>query len=102
MLIANRLLRWLTVPYRPAPESRDFLQGVVTQLREGLEVRVAVLNGHDSRTFFGVPLDRRGIQPVWIQIVNRTDRAYRLQFVSIDPNYFSPLEAARTPDRRRV
>ncbi len=94
MLIANMLWRWLTVPYRPAPEGCDFRSGAVTQSREGMQVRVAVLDGRESRTHFGVSLDRRGIQPVWIEIVNGTDRAARLQFVSIDPNYFSPLEAA--------
>ena len=47
-----------------------------------------------SRKFFGVPMARRGIQPVWVHVVNRSDRPYRLQFVALDPNYFSPLEAA--------
>ncbi|MFO0918443.1 MAG: LssY C-terminal domain-containing protein [Planctomycetaceae bacterium] len=94
MLIGNLLWRWLTVPYRPAPDNQAFLSEAVSQSRNGLDIRVAVLDGRDSRTHFGVSLDRRGIQPVWIEVVNQTDRAYRLQFVSIDPNYFSPLEAA--------
>ena len=37
---------------------------------------------------------RRGIQPVWVHVVNRSTRPYRLQFVALDPNHFSPLEAA--------
>jgi hypothetical protein len=94
MRLANLILRWLTVPYRPAPDEREFLQRAVVQSRSGLEVRIAVLDGRESRTLFGLPLARRGIQPVWVQIANRTDQTYRLQFVALDPNYFSPREAA--------
>lgn len=86
--------RWLVINYQPSPESRDFLNNVEVQDRDGLEVRLAVLDSKESRKFFGVPMARRGVQPVWVQIVNRTEHAYRLQFVSMDPNYFSPLEAA--------
>lgn len=86
--------RWLVVNYQPSPESREFLQGAEVQERDGIEVRVAVLDSKASRKFFGVPIARRGIQPVWVQIINRTNHPYRMQFVSLDPNYFSPLEAA--------
>lgn len=55
---------------------------------------MAVLSGPASRRFFGVPMARRGIQPVWIRITNRSARPCRLQLVALDPNYFSPLEAA--------
>jgi hypothetical protein len=94
MLNANFVIRWLTVPYLPDPDHREFLNDVATQSQVGLEVSVAVLDGSSSRRFFGVPMARRGIQPVWIRVVNRTDQPCRLQFVSIDPAYFSPLEAA--------
>ena len=88
------LFRWLVIPYAPCPDARGFLDAAVTQRRDNLEVRVAVLDDAASRKFFGVPMARRGIQPVWIHIVNRSDRPYRLQFVALDPNHFSPLEAA--------
>ena len=88
------LLRWLIINYQPCPEAREFLDAAAVQQRDGLEVRVAVLDAQASRRFFGVPMARRGIQPVWVQIVNRTARPCRLQFVAMDPNYFSPLEAA--------
>jgi hypothetical protein len=70
------------------------LDAAVSQQRDDLEVRVAVLDDAESRKFFGVPMARRGIQPVWVHVVNRTDQPYRLQFVALDPNHFSPLEAA--------
>jgi hypothetical protein len=88
------MFRWLVIPYSPHPTARGFVEAAVAQQRNDLSVRVAVLDGRASRKFFGVPMARRGIQPVWLHIVNRSDRAYRLQFVALDPNYFSPLEAA--------
>ena len=88
------IFRWLVIPYSPCPDARGFLDAAVTQRRDDLEVRVAVLDGAASRKFFGVPMARRGIQPVWVHVVNRSDRPYRLQFVALDPNHFSPLEAA--------
>src|SRR5271157_2586101 len=88
------LLRWLMISYLPCPAAREFMDTAVTQQEDDLEVRVAVLNDRASRKFFGVPMARRGIQPVWVHVVNRSAQPYRLQFVAIDPNYFSPLEAA--------
>lgn len=85
---------WLYITFRPDPAAREFLAAAQSQERDGVEVRVAVLDSHASRTFFGVHLARRGIQPVWIEIHNRSENAVRLQLVSVDPNYFSPLEAA--------
>ena len=92
--VAMNPLHWFVINYQPRPEDRRFLDSVVTQERNGLEVRVAVLDAQASRSFFGIPMARRGIQPVWVQVTNRTDRPCRLQFVAMDPNYFSPLEAA--------
>ncbi len=88
------IFRWFTIRYSPCPAAREFMDAAVTQRRDDLEVRVAVLDGAASRKFFGVPMARRGIQPVWVHIVNRSQRPYRLQFVALDPNHFSPLEAA--------
>jgi len=52
------------------------------------------LTGREGREFFGVDMARQGIQPVFLRIVNRSPESLRLQMVSIDPNYFTPLEAA--------
>lgn len=89
-----RIVRWIFVPFSPHPDDRAFEQTAVVQQRDGLEVRVAVLNGSASRRFFGVPMARRGIQPVWLHVINKSDQLYRLQFIALDPNYFPPQEAA--------
>ena len=88
------IFRWLVVPYSPCAELPGFFDSAVTQQRDGLEVRVAVQDGPASRKFFGVPMARRGVQPVWVHVINHSDQPCRLQFVALDPNYFSPLEAA--------
>jgi len=88
------IFRWLLTPYSPCSEEREFQDAAVTQRRDDLEVRVAVLNDAASRKFFGVPMARRGVQPVWVQVVNRSQSPYRLQFIALDPNYFPPQEAA--------
>ena len=88
-IAVGSIFRWLVIPYSPRPTARGFLDAAVAQQRDGLEVRVAALDNAASREFFAVPMARRGIQPVWVQVVNRTGQPYRLQFLAIDPNYFS-------------
>ena len=92
--VRRSLYRWFVNPYSPHPEARRYLDSSVNQQRADLDVRVVVLDDVASRRFFGVPMARRGIQPVWVHVVNRSNRPYRLQFIALDPNHFSPLEAA--------
>ncbi len=87
-------VRWLGVAYTPRPEERSFLERAQVQQDQQLQVRVAVLDHRESERVFGVPLARRGIQPVWLQITNHGDAPFRLRLASIDPNYYPPLEAA--------
>jgi hypothetical protein len=86
--------RWLTVPYDPRPQQRAFLQRIVTRQQDDVVVEAAVLDARESDAFFGVPLARRGIQPVWLRICNNGHSPCRLRLASLDPNYFPPLEAA--------
>lgn len=92
--ILNSALRRLGVSYTPIPDPHDFIARAQTQRHDDLEVTLSVLDGRESRKFFGVPMARRGIQPVWLRISNFTDAPCRLHVVSIDPNYYSPHEAA--------
>jgi hypothetical protein len=57
-------------------------------------VTAAVLDAAESERLFGVPLARRGIQPVYLHVVNRSQTHLRLHVVTIDRNYYTPLEAA--------
>lgn len=92
--IRTRLWRLITTPYRPEPTLRTFQSRAQTQENSQAQVTVAVLDAAEALRVFGVPLARRGIQPVFLRIVNRSDKLFRLQLVRIDPNYYPPLEAA--------
>jgi hypothetical protein len=88
------LRRIFTTPYTPEPTFRGFLLRAQSQESPQAQVTVAVLDAAETHRVFGVPLARRGIQPVYVRIVNRSGIVVRLQLVRIDPNYYTPLEAA--------
>ncbi|HEX4590996.1 MAG TPA: LssY C-terminal domain-containing protein, partial [Gemmataceae bacterium] len=85
---------WLGVPYKPRPDAQPFLERAEVRQDDALVVRLAVLDDRESERFFGVPLARRGIQPVWLHVKNIGEKPYRLRLASLDRNYFPPLEAA--------
>jgi hypothetical protein len=81
--------------YAPQPTANaPFLARAATQTRDGLRVAVAVPSDEESERLFGVPLAAEGIQPVWLEVENGTDRPYWFLPLSLDPAYFTPLEAA--------
>jgi hypothetical protein len=80
--------------YAPDPSVTTFMERAQTQEAAEAAVTVAVLGGHEGRDLFGVDLARRGIQPVFLRVENRSPQPLRLQLVGIDPRYFTPLEAA--------
>ena len=69
-------------PTAPSPTARSFMDRRKAQSQDGVEVTVAVLDARESRAFFGVPMARRSIQPVWLRIVNHGATPYRLSLVA--------------------
>lgn len=88
------LTRHMVVPYAPNPQERSFVESAHRAEQENVTVIIAALDARQSRRFFGVPMARRGIQPLWLRIENRGKTRCRAHVVSIDPNYYSPHEAA--------
>src|SRR5262245_6949543 len=86
--------RRLTILHSPKPDDRSFVASALSEQKDGFEVSVAVLDAATVRRMFDVPMAKRGIQPVWVRIVNNSQSICRLHLVSIDPNYFSTYEAA--------
>jgi len=81
--------------YEPVPlDQLDFRDRTVSEEKDGLRVSVAVLSRAEARQAFGVNLQERHIQPVWIEIENNTDEAFWFMLHGLDPNYFSANEAA--------
>ncbi len=92
--IGRTLARIFITPYRPRDDVRSFMERAQTQQAQGVTASVTVLDAHESAQMFGVPMARRGIQPVHLHIENQGTQLLRLQLVRTDPNYYTPLEAA--------
>ena len=86
--------RLFAVNYQPEPALRTFLERAQTQEGPQAQVTVAVLDAAEGHRRFGVPLARRGVQPVYLRIANRGPTPLRLYLIGIDRNYYTPLEAA--------
>jgi len=92
--IPDRLWRLVITPYRPDSATRAFMERAQQQEDGHATATVAVLTPAESHEVFGVDMARRGIQPVFLRIANRSAESLRVQMVNIDPKYFTPLEAA--------
>jgi hypothetical protein len=71
-----------------------FQERLQSKIDGEVKVTVAVLSAEESRQLFGVNLAGKDIQPVWIRVQNADRVAYWLMSAGLDPDYFSPLEAA--------
>jgi hypothetical protein len=75
--------------YLPVPLGR-----LQSQQQNGVTVQMEVPTAEEAEGLLGVDFTRHGIQPIWIRIQNDSDTDYWLLPVAIDPDYFSPDEAA--------
>ena len=66
----------------------------VSATKQDTRVSVAVLGSDDSKRMFGADINKHNVQPLWIEVENRTSQALWLLHSGTDPNYFSPLEVA--------
>ena len=98
LVVATALLTACsTAAYKPAPMNVDSLrQRAEVQTFEPLTVKAAVPSAAESESLFGVPLYDNGVQPVWLEMTNRGEERVRFALVSVDPDYFSPMEVSFT------
>ena len=83
------------VSYRPKPLDQVHFQDRVEWVGDDdVQIGVAALSAKEARQAFGVPLDKKGMQPVWLRIENRSGSPVFFLQQSVDPDYFSPAEAA--------
>jgi len=66
----------------------------ITQSEDNIRISVSVPDTDEAMAIFGVPVYKRGIQPVWLEIVNNSQNRIRFAPTSLDPIYFSPLEVS--------
>lgn len=103
-MAATRCIRIVTVitfailgcaTYNPRPlEKPHFFERAQTKSENNVRVRAAVPDAAETMRIFGVDLYQHGIQPVWLEIENKDEKAIWFLPVGIDPMYFSPLEAS--------
>lgn len=86
---------WGCAVFTPPPfNEAPFRDRAVTVSENLVRVSAAVLGAEESEAVFGLPLYRKGIQPVWLEIENKTQKRIWVPQVSIDRDYFAPLEVA--------
>jgi len=61
---------------------------------EGVTVTVAVPTIAEAQAIYGVKLASKHIQPVWLEVRNDSNDGYWFLPSGLDPEYFSPAEAA--------
>lgn len=82
-------------PFLPQdPSGYPFLSRGVSQISGPVRVTAAVPDAGETEATIGLPLYDQGIQPVWLEVENRSTEPVRITLWSIDPDYFSPLEVA--------
>lgn len=81
--------------FDPQPlDSVPFRDRAVTQIEDDVRVTTAVPDSKETRSLFGVPLYKKGIQPVWLEIENSTDTEVWFLPFGLDNDYRSPIEVA--------
>lgn len=84
-------------PYQPQVDGLAPLEKRAEEQTEGaIRVRVAVPSPAETESIFALPLYDRGIQPVWIEVVNGGATDLRFAPVGTDPDYRPAMEVAYT------
>src|SRR5688572_5202339 len=83
-----------SAPPQSATSEINYKTRAVSQTDGGVRVSAVALSAEESAAVYGAPLAKRGIQPVWIEVENREDRAYYLLSPGLDPNFYPASEAA--------
>ena len=70
------------------------MERAVTQVKGDVRITAAVLSEKETEEAFDLDLYNKGIQPIWLEIENKSTRDYWFVRRGVDPNYFAPLEVA--------
>jgi hypothetical protein len=81
--------------FDPRPmEQVPFRERAQTQNENNVRVTAAVPSAAESRALFDIDLYRKGIQPVWLKIENSDEEPVWFLPVSLDSEYFGPIEVS--------
>ncbi len=94
-LIVVFLTACSAAPYRYEPlENFGITERAVAKEQGAIQVRASVPSRKEAEQILGFPIYKRSIQPVWLEITNNSPNRARFVHVSVDREYFSPLEVA--------
>ena len=95
VLLAGSLSACAITPYSyESFETFNIEQRAVTQENGAFKLRASVPSDEEAKALFGIPLTRRGIQAVWLEVTNNSIDRARFAPYSVDPGYFPPHEVA--------
>jgi len=78
----------------PAFDESGLRSRAVSEEVKGVRLSASILSREDSKRMFGVDINQKEVQPIWIEVENGTDQALWFLRYGTDPNIFSPLEVA--------
>ena len=84
-----------TSDFRPSPPGEaSFVSRAITQEKQSIAVSASVPSPEEVVALFGIDLYADDIQPVWLHIENNSQKIARVALISIDQDYYSPIEVA--------
>ena len=92
LLLALMLAGCAGTPQQTA--SLDYRARAETQAEGRVRVSAVVLSPLESERTFSMPLARKRVQPVWLEIDNQEGQQLYLMVLGVDPDYFAPSEVA--------
>jgi hypothetical protein len=78
----------------PSADPLAYKNRTKSSVNGDVSVTVAVPTIAEAQAIYGVKLSRKFIQPVWVNVKNDSTAPYWFLPSGLDPNYFSPSEAA--------
>ncbi len=94
-LVALVLSGCATAVFAPSlPGTSEFVQRGISQTKNAVEITASVPSAKEVELLTGIDMYADGIQPIWLRVENNGDQSVRVALLSIDENYFSPLEVA--------
>jgi hypothetical protein len=94
LVAATLFVASLAAQAQEEPRNPAFLDRALSQSNGDVRITVAVPSGSETQELFGVPLYKKKIQPVWLDITNERESAITFLPLGLDPEYFTPIESA--------
>jgi len=78
----------------PSADPTAYKNRTKSSVKGNVAVTVSVPTIAEAQAIYGVELAKKHIQPVWVEVRNDSTAPYWFLPSGLDPNYFSPSEAA--------